>query len=143
MNPNPLFEAARKSGGTMFLGVCLPLDGSQIPPGKPPSPGTPGPSGEDPDRAIPGPGFASVAWFGRVYHFTPLQRPIVSVLFHAWENGTPCVDQVTLLDHAGAESKKLRDLFAKHPAWGKMICSGHEHGGRLGTFCLVRPAKVV
>lgn len=53
--------------------------------------------------------FASVWWCGTYYEFTPLQAGVVSVLWAAWENGTPGV-------------------------WGSRICCGRLAPRRLADW---------
>jgi hypothetical protein len=61
------------------------------------------------------------------------------VLWEAWENGTPELGQETILEHpeVEAESKRLVDVFKGHPAWGKMIVTGHT----AGTYRLAEPRQ--
>jgi hypothetical protein len=87
--------------------------------------------------------FTSVLWFGTSHTFTPTQAKCVEVLWAAWENGTPDLQQVTILDRAGSEmanTKKpsLRKLFTDHPAWDTMI---QPTPGLRGAFRLVEPQK--
>jgi hypothetical protein len=74
------------------------------------------------------PDFTSVIWFGISYSFTPGQAAIVRRLWEAWENGTPELNQQAILEDAGLESKRLSDLFKKHPAWKVMIVAGRTRG---------------
>jgi hypothetical protein len=72
--------------------------------------------------------FRSVVWFGIPYTFTPNQAACVRVLWEAWENATPEVGQETILAKAGAEGKRLSDVFKRHPAWGALIVQGSTKG---------------
>ena len=70
--------------------------------------------------------FTSVLWFSHSHSFTPTQAKCVAVLWAAWENGTPDLQQVTILDRAGSamadkQKPSLAKLFAGHKAWGTMI----------------------
>lgn len=83
-------------------------------------------------------GFRSVRWFGDEFTFTPTQAACVKVLWRYWEQGTPGVGQVTILDEAGSCSEQLRNVFKgkkMHPAWGTMIKTAGK-----GVFKLEKPA---
>jgi len=82
--------------------------------------------------------FRSVRWELRRFSFTPTQAACVRVLWEAWEKGTPELGQETILDQAGSNGSRLRDVFKSkkrkmHDAWGTMIVQGHSNG----SFCLV------
>ena len=83
-----------------------------------------------------GPGYRSVHWYGKAYSFTQTQGACVEVLRKAWTDGTPEVAESTILEQAGSDGSKLRDVFRRggttHPAWGKMIVKGQ----RKDTFRL-------
>jgi hypothetical protein len=81
--------------------------------------------------------FRSVRWYGTDYTFTATQAACIKVLWEAWEHGTPELGQAFILDAAGSESGRLRDVFekGKHPAWNKLIVSS-----RKGVFRLSEPA---
>jgi hypothetical protein len=89
--------------------------------------------------------FRSVLWFGTNYTFTATQAACVSVLWRAWEQGTPDVAQATILQHVevDAAAKRLVDIFRErksstyHPAWRTMIVKG----SRKGTYRLNPPKK--
>lgn len=70
--------------------------------------------------------FRSVRWFGRPYTFTATQAACVQVLWQNWEQGTPVISELTILDQAGSAGDRLRDVFdkGKHSAWGTMIRPG-------------------
>jgi hypothetical protein len=72
--------------------------------------------------------FREVCWAGRPYSFTPKQRLIVARLWRAWEEGTPEVDQQTLLRAADSDCVRLVDLFRSCPGWRDLIL--HVEGGR-------------
>ena len=69
------------------------------------------------------PDFRAVHWSGQDYIFSPTQASVVRQLWEAWEDGNGEVGQETLLEKAGSESSRLRDLFKDHPAWGNVIKS--------------------
>jgi hypothetical protein len=72
--------------------------------------------------------FRSVRWNGEVYDFSTSQAIVMEKLWEAWEDGTPAVAQETLLEAAESEGNQLRDLFKRHPAWGKVIVQGPTRG---------------
>ena len=72
--------------------------------------------------------FRSVRWFGKYHAFTATQAACVRALWEAWENGTPELSGETVLEVAGAESKRLKDVFGDHSAWETMIVSGSTKG---------------
>lgn len=77
------------------------------------------------------PDFRSVRHRGTLYAFSPSQAQVVRVLWEAYLNGTPSVGQETLLEQAGCESRRLRDLFRDHPAWDRLIVSTDKRAFRL------------
>jgi len=79
-----------------------------------------------------------VHWFGADYKFSPVQAVVVKVLWLAWENGLPEVGGETLLEDAGSESDRVRDLFRKNAAWNKMIVPGESKG----SLRLSEPSQV-
>jgi hypothetical protein len=72
--------------------------------------------------------FRSVRWNGEVYDFSTSQAIVMEKLWQAWQDGTPAVAQETLLEAAESEGNQLRDLFKRHPAWGKVIVQGPTRG---------------
>ncbi len=72
--------------------------------------------------------FRSVYWYGTDHNFTPTQAAIVRLLWEAWQAGAPDVSQETLLEQSGSESKRLRDVFRGHEAFGTMIAAGESRG---------------
>jgi hypothetical protein len=80
--------------------------------------------------------FRSGRWFGKQFTFTTTQAACVQVLWRNWEQGTPVISEVTVLDGAGSAGDRLRDVFSKgiHPAWGTLI-----KPARKGAFQLVEP----
>lgn len=88
---------------------------------------------------------AAVNWQGRQFTFTRKQRSVVQALRQARDEGREFVAQETLLELAGSDQLRLRELFrdrnGTHPAWGTMIRPGHECGGPLGTYCLVEEGE--
>ena len=65
--------------------------------------------------------FNSVLWFGKQYTFTVNQAKVIERLWRAWERKTPAVPLVDLLEAAGSDAKRLRDVFKSgqtvNPAW--------------------------
>jgi hypothetical protein len=74
--------------------------------------------------------FRSVYWYGTQYEFTTSQAACVKILWEHWEQRTPAIGEVTLLERAGLSGNRLRDVFEKggHPAWGTMIIPGDTKG---------------
>src|SRR5579862_18020 len=74
--------------------------------------------------------YRSVKWQGENFTFTSKQAPIVELLHKAAKNGTPEVSHAALLVEAGCEkSRRLRDLFKHHPAWGRLNNTGTTKKG--------------
>jgi hypothetical protein len=80
--------------------------------------------------------FHSVRWYGEKYVFTHTQAALVTLLWRAWENGTPDLGKDYLLTQADCEGNRLRDVFRNHPAWEVMIVET----GR-GVYRLSEPQK--
>jgi hypothetical protein len=80
------------------------------------------------------PDFCSVRWGDEDYTFSPNQQAALRVLWEAHDNGTPGVRQETLLEAAGSEGSRLRDVFRGHPAWGNLIVPAGK-----GIFRLAEP----
>ncbi|MEO8494180.1 MAG: hypothetical protein ABI614_03855 [Planctomycetota bacterium] len=80
-------------------------------------------SGKPTSDVAHAPDFRSVSWFGESYTFTPTQAACVKVMWRYWEQRTPALSELTILDEAGSSGDRLRDVFdkGKHPAWGTMI----------------------
>jgi len=97
----------------------------------------------DNDRATHAPDFSSVNWFGTVYTFSPMQASIVADLWRAWEDGYDFVGQQSLLEEAGSDCHRIRDLFVGHPAFGTMIVQAKfkSKDARAGQYCLNVPSK--
>ena len=81
--------------------------------------------------------FRSVRWFGTNYSFTPNQAAAVKILWENWEKGTPDVGGDTLAVEIESDSKRPRDIFKGHPAFGTMI----RPGKTKGTYRLAEPDK--
>ncbi len=81
--------------------------------------------------------FRSVNWFGVPYSFTALQAACVSVLWDAWENGTPEVSGERILESSETDrdTKRIDTIFQNHPAWRTMIVGGSTKG----TYQLCAP----
>jgi hypothetical protein len=75
-----------------------------------------------------GPGFRSVYWFGTEYNFTPLQAPVVQILWECWEDGTPDVPDESLRNASGSDNTRLAEIFRGNSAWGAMIVEGATRG---------------
>lgn len=88
-----------------------------------------------PAAALPGSrhsvDYRSVQWEGREFVFSPNQAAVVKVLWEAMEDGTPEVGGDTLLEAAGSEAVRMRDVFRDHPAWGSLIVPGARRTYRL------------
>jgi hypothetical protein len=84
------------------------------------------------------PDFRSVQWFGVKHKFSTMQAACLKILWENWEQGTPEIAELTILDLAGSSSERLRDVFTKgkHLAWGTMII-----GSGKGAFRLAEPKK--
>lgn len=77
--------------------------------------------------------YRTCTWHGADFAFTPTQAKVIGVLWEAAENGVPDVSQETLLEAAGSEGNRLRDVFRNNPAWGTLIVAGATRGSfRLG-----------
>ena len=81
--------------------------------------------------------FRSVHWFGTDYNFTPNQAAAVKILWKAWENETPDVGGDTLAVEVESDSRRARDIFKGHHAFGNMI----RQGQTKGSYRLVEPDK--
>ena len=71
---------------------------------------------------------------GVTYTFTRLQASVMRLLFDARRKGFHFVRQEVLLRSAESFQGRLRDLFRDHAAWGELIVTGAEHGGRPGQY---------
>lgn len=82
----------------------------------------------------------SVVWYGVPHAFTAAQGAVISQLWEAWENGTPDLRQETLT--SAYETKRLKNLFKDHAAWGAMIKPGLVKGSyRLADPWYEAPAS--
>lgn len=81
------------------------------------------------------PDFRSVHWHGEDFTFTEKQAAVVRALWEAWEDGSPEIGCNTLLQLAGSESERLRDVFQNNPNWTSLIVPG----ARRGTYRLREP----
>jgi hypothetical protein len=79
------------------------------------------------------PDYRSVHWFGADYQFTGTQAACVKILWEAWENKTPEVGDMTILDMVGTSCTRLNIMFRGHAAWGTMIRSGRKGSHRLAA----------
>lgn len=79
-------------------------------------------------RRTHSPCFRSVCWCGVVYSLTGTQAAIVRILWESWEHGAPEVSADHLLESVDSQTGRLRDLFARNPAWGNLIVPGTSKG---------------
>jgi hypothetical protein len=93
------------------------------------TPATCGASSHSPD-------FSSVVWRGQVFTFSPKQRLIVAALWRAREQGYLYLSSDVLLEAAESDGGKVRNLFAKHPAWGEFVLPAVAESGTPGTYRL-------
>jgi hypothetical protein len=77
----------------------------------------------------------SVNWFGTTHWFSAMQAACFQVLFEEWEGEGRALKQAYILVTAGADSKRLSDLFKHHTTWGTVIVPGPKPG----TFMLKAP----
>ena len=70
------------------------------------------------------PCFSSVLWYGTAHSFTESQAGIVAILWQNWQQGTPDVREVYLLNAVGSSSATVANLFRRSSAWGTMIQAG-------------------
>src|SRR5262249_16053831 len=79
--------------------------------------------------------FRSVHWYGNDYTFTNEQSRVIEQLWKEWENGTPEVGQLALLNNAKVEADRVQDVFKSkgkmHPAWNTMIIPSYTSKGTL------------
>lgn len=91
--------------------------------------GTPMPEAGEKDKLCPhSPDFRSLNWFGTEYGFTPYQAPCVRIWYQRWKTPARDVSDETVLEAAECESKRVSDLFKRHPAWNNMIVAGATRG---------------
>ena len=86
-------------------------------------------------------GCEAVRWGETVYTFTLKQRMVVAALREARELGVHWVSGDALMEAAESDNNRLRDLFRGHPAWGTLIVSGLQAGGRAGMYRLAEPPE--
>jgi hypothetical protein len=79
------------------------------------------------------PDCCSVHWFGADHVFNKGQAACVRILLNAYQQGTPCIAEETILDAAGLNTP-LRSIFRGNPAFGAMIVPAGK-----GIFRLQRP----
>lgn len=78
--------------------------------------------------------FTVVRWPGQVeYRFTPKQSKVVATLWDALDDdsGDTSRTQADLLAIAESDCTRLRDLFSRHRAWGKLIVGDGRGNYRL------------
>lgn len=77
--------------------------------------------------------FRTIRWYGRTYRLTPMQAAVVEQLWIAQDQGTPDIAEATLLEAAGSDTPRVRDLFRNSEAWDVLIVTGSRRGTyRLG-----------
>jgi hypothetical protein len=72
--------------------------------------------------------FRTVNWFGSEYGFTSYQAACVKVWYQHWRAPARDVSDETVLEAAECVSKRVSDLFKRHPAWNDMIVQGATRG---------------
>jgi hypothetical protein len=84
------------------------------------------------------PDFRSVYWYGTAYGpFTPTQAAVISILWEAWENGTPDVGGDYLMERAGSDrsDQRVASVFGVteegNRFWSQVITSGAKGSYRL------------
>ncbi len=85
--------------------------------------------------------FTFVYWFGTEHTFTKTQAACVRVLWEEWEKKTPALSEETIIEKAGSQGSRLRDVFKSkkkgiHEAWGTMIVEAGK-----GSFQLQERGK--
>jgi len=65
--------------------------------------------------------FTSVNINGDHYTFTVPQSKVIRLLYEAWKDGFPDVESVRLLQVSGSDSNRLKNVFSRHEAWGKLV----------------------
>jgi hypothetical protein len=97
--------------------------------------------GNEPNRITHAEDYSSVRWLGELHHFTPLQRRAIKVLWDAMETGLPDVHQRVILIKAGSRETRLKRMFDKNKAWGRMIFPSRDFGGKPGYYRLAPPPE--
>ena len=82
------------------------------------------------------PDFSCVVWRGERFTFSRKQRLVMAALWRAREEGYDWVSSETLLEAAESDGGRVRNLFARHPAWGTLIVPAMDAGGSPGTYRL-------
>jgi hypothetical protein len=80
---------------------------------------------------------------GTIYRFSRLQSRVMEWLYLAWQSETSDISQREVLAKSDSDSKQLKDVFKRQPAWKVLVGPGEKKGtARLnippGT--IVRPA---
>lgn len=83
------------------------------------------------DKIQPSPDYRSMRWGDIPFRFTSTQAACIGVLFEAWKSGSPDVGQAFLLEKAGSNCKRLRDIFKGSDAWNKLVIRGRKGAYRL------------
>ncbi len=81
--------------------------------------------------------FRTMNWFDTTYTFTSYQAACIKVWWQYWRTPARDVGDETVLLAAGCESKRISDIFKRHPAWREMIVEG----GARGTHRLREPTE--
>lgn len=76
--------------------------------------------------------FRWVRWGEQSFTFTPTEAACVKILFDSRRDGVPVLGQLEILDRAGSNGDRLRDVFRKNgkmnPAWGTLIVQADRKG---------------
>ena len=81
------------------------------------------------------PDFRSIRWEGDLFSFTASQAVVIKGLWEASMEGTPDVGDAYLLELAGSEGSRLRDVFKNNPAWATLIVDGQTKGSHRIRPC--------
>ena len=81
--------------------------------------------------------FRSLRWGTATHSFTAKQAVVVEALYKAWQAGEPDIGNETLLEAAGSEGKRLKDIFRGNPAWQTLIVLG----ATKGSYRLTNPPQ--
>jgi hypothetical protein len=76
--------------------------------------------------------YRSCTAHGEDYAFSPAQAAVVRQLWEAHDDGSAAIGQETLLEGAGLDGGRMRDVFRSkggmHPAWGVLVVQGAAKG---------------
>jgi hypothetical protein len=97
-------------------------------PSPPAPPGKEMPPNSDSLRFRHGPDYRDCTWNGKRYTFSTMQAACVQVLWEERDKGTLELSQQYILEKAGSEAERLKDVFKGSEAWTTMIVKGSTHG---------------